>query len=74
MAYWRYVEPQSSRSRQRIAQKGKPSGRGGCRDFPNPGRELSSLHLPLAAPCRLASSSALCANIARFFYALRRTG
>ena len=24
----------SSRSRQRIAQKGKPSGHGGCRDFP----------------------------------------
>ena len=37
-------------------------------------RDLRFLDLPLAAPCGLASSSALRANIARFFYALRRAG
>ena len=41
---------------------------------PTPAGNLSSLHLPPAAPCRLISSSALRANIARFFYALRRMG
>ena len=51
-----------------------PLRRVACRGFPNPARNLRFLDLPLAAPCSPASSSALCANIARFFYALRRAG
>ncbi len=51
-----------------------PLRRVACRGFPNPARNLRFLDLPLAAPCSPASSSALCANIARFFYALRRMG
>ena len=51
-----------------------PLRRVACRGFPNPARNLRFLDLPLAAPCGPASSSALCANIARFFYALRRMG
>ena len=51
-----------------------PLRRVACRGFPNPARNLSFLELPRAAPCSPASSSALCAKIARIFYALRRMG
>ena len=51
-----------------------PLRRVACRGPKTPARNLRFLDLPLAAPCSPASSSALCANIARFFYALRRMG
>ena len=61
----------SSRRRRDIARKGKPFWREDPRDFPDPGREVRFLAPPgfHSEPCGRVSSSALCANIARFFYA-----
>ena len=66
-AYWRYVEPQTTRhcaKRQAVLARRPPR-------FFRPRQEPEVPAPPgfHSEPCGHASSSALCANIARFFYA-----
>ena len=66
-AYWRYVEPQTTRhcaKRQAVLARSPPRF-----SRPRQGGEISTPSGFHSEPCGYASSSALCANIARFFYA-----
>ena len=71
-AYWRYVEPQTTRhcaKRQAVLARSPPR-------FSRPRQEPEVPASPgfYSEPCNRASSSALRADIARFFCALRRMG